>query len=484
MYINEKELKSCYDYSNIENQNANVDELSFNGMTGKMADMVASKDALENYVSETTRRNHESNRIYIHDRSAYTTGQHNCINLPFDDLLNKVIRFRQTNTRPASRLSSAGQLIAIFFQAQSNMQFGGCGATHIDTTLVPYYRLSFYKHYKTAMKYFYGSVVANLSREDIMNLSVIDDFYSDDKAYQYAHDETEEELKQTIESLMHNLNSLMSRASNQLPFTSINYGIDTTVEGRRIIRAILNETIKGSGDKGLTYIFPCQIFQCDKDINLYPNTPNYDLFQLALQCSGKRLYPNYANCNWSAESDKHDNKPENRMSTMGCRTYIGYDINGLGWLKDGRGNAFPTTIILPTIAMETLEEAQGLPQQAVIEVFMRKFSMVINDAKNSLIERYNYACSRKPESASFMYENNVIAGYDGKTIRSAMKHMTLGIGILGLAECLQILIGTNQTTKEGMKLAKRICKFHFDKCLEYKDRYSLNFSSYYTPKTI
>lgn len=317
MFISDNVLRECFDYSNITNSNANVDEVSFNGMTGKVADEVSTKYAFSHLLSEKARKNHEENRIYIHDRSAYSTGMHNCIFLPLDEMLNKVIKFRQTNVRPAGGLRSACQLIAVYFQAQSLCQFGGVGASHLDTTLIPYYRLSYYKHYADGLKWLRGKKIQYATREEIMKRIHVGygTFYNDYEVSEFALEHTQNELHQAIESLLHNLNSLQSRSGNQLPFTSINYGLETCFEGRQIIQAILEETIKGSGDKGLTYIFPCQIFQCDKNINLYPNTPNYDLFNLALVCSSRRLYPNYGNCNWSAENDNEDRN--SRFATMG-----------------------------------------------------------------------------------------------------------------------------------------------------------------------
>ena len=157
---------------------------------------------------------------------------------------------------------------------------------------------------------------------------------------------------------------------------------------------------------------------------------------------------------------------------MGCRTANGWDINGFGQLKDGRGNICPTTIILPTLAMEADRD---------VEKFMKLLEEKLEQAKDSLLYRFDWICSQNPASAKFMYENGLMAGYDGKDIRSALKHGTLAMGMLGMAETLQILIGKDQTTDEGMELAKRICQLYKDKCTQYKEQYKLNFGVYYTP---
>ena len=171
-----------------------------------------------------------------------------------------------------------------------------------------------------------------------------------------------------------------------------------------------------------------------------------------------------------------------------CRTANGWDINGFGQLKDGRGNICPVTIILPTIAMEAKEKIQKYngyipdPESETVEEFMELLDDMIHDAKDMLIERFEYICAQDPSSAKFMYENNVMAGYvPEEGIRSALKHGTLAVGQLGLAECLEILIGENQTHKRGMEVAKRIEQLFKDRCAEFKEEYKLNFGVYYTP---
>lgn len=355
-----------------------------------------------------------------------------------------------------------------------------------------------------------------------------------------------------------NLNTLLSRSGGQLPFSSINYGTCTLPEGRMFIKAVLDKTIEGIGKYHRTSIFPCGIFQWDKYKNAYPGTPNYDLYRLALSSTAQRIYPNYANCQWSNQTaavqfdrnQKHDaleqlqeenkeiydklieilkkNKdlqdklslhidvensviidpvevqtPIEIMSTMGCRTWNGPDINCDAdffkkmfiylvengklprWKmystaqKDGRGNLAPTTIILPTVAMEVKESLNE--GEDLVEKFMIRLDKLIHEAKDSLIERFTLMCSQDNRSARYMYENNTMYGYDGEHIASALKHGTLVIGQIGLAETLQILIGCDHTNPEGMKLAKRIESLYNMRCKEFKEKEHLNFGVYYTP---
>lgn len=557
-----KEIKRKLSGKDVENQNANLDEASFGGRIGEAARVVTKDYALKNCMSKTTRKNHEENISYVHDLDSYAVGMHNCDSIPFDKLLWYGFNTRQTDVRGASSVNTAMQLVAVIFQLQSLQQFGGVSSTHLDWTMVPYVRMSFFKHFCDGVSYIDECTIQKKTREELKDLSINDIFYSSfsNKAYLYALDMTKKEIHQAVEGMYHNLNTLQSRSGNQLPFTSINYGTCTLEEGRMITKAILDVSIEGLGKYEKTSIFPCGIFQYKKGINDKPGTPNYDLKLLALESSTKRLYPNYANCDWSNQiawfkkdrSDKqgyidtlpdsdreklielfkkypkykdifdlddelhvtYNERPCELFSTMGCRTVNGLDINYLeeykrsirafleerfedvnttfvsGAQKDGRGNIAPATIILPTIAMMAREssnvrrdEETGEPaQEDVINEFFKILEQKMDETKDGLIERFRWIASQSPKSATFMYENGTMEGYHPEEgIISALKHGTLTIGELGVSETLYILIGEDQCSPKGMELAKRIEKLYWDKCNEYKAKYSLNFGVYYTP---
>lgn len=474
--------------SDIENQNANVDEMSFGGRVGAASDLQMKKYALDYLVSNKSRANHENNEIYIHDLNAYAVGMHNCLSIPFDNLLAKGFNTRQTDVRPAGSVNTAFQLVAVIFQLQSLQQFGGVSATHLDWTMVPYVRKSFYKHWKDGIRYI-GQIIIPDEDNDVFQgdkeLS-IDNYPKENeykKIYRYAIEQTGKEVHQAVEGMYHNLNTLQSRSGNQLPFTSINYGTCTLPEGRMVTKALLEVSIEGLGRLHKTSIFPCGIFQCMKGVNRKPGDPNYDLFRLALKSTATRLYPNYANVDWSGNAGYDVNDPSTYFSTMGCRTANGFDINGLKQQKDGRGNICPVTIIMPTIAMEAKEYWENNPSgdDSCVETFMEMLDKKIEEAKDMLLERFEYICAQPADSAKFMYENGLMAGYDGISTRSALQHGTLSLGQIGLAETLQILIGCDHTEPEGMKLAKRIEQLFKDRCAEYKEKYRLNFGVYYTP---
>ena len=508
--------------SDVQNQNANVDEHSFGGRMGEARNELMKDYALNYIMSPMSRENHLNNEVYVHDLDSYAVGMHNCLTIPFDDLLAKGFNTRQTDVRPANSINTAFQLVAVLFQLQSLQQFGGVSASHIDWTMVPYVRKSFYKHLKEGLDlqvaYIYGSQQEakdykdlnekNKQRIDeikefeaklgkafydnkIKDISIFDEEYSQKEKFSMAFDDayqrTEKELTQAVEGMYHNLNTLQSRSGNQLPFTSINYGTCTLPEGRMVTKALLEGCIKGVGRVHKTAIFPCGIFQCMKGVNREPGEPNYDLYQLALKSTAQRLYPNYANVDWSTNAGYDINDPKTYVSTMGCRTYNGFDINGLGYLKDGRGNLAPVTIIMPTLAMQAKQEAEEFIAGADIYrnpvgIFLLKLDKKIHEARDMLIERYEWMCKQNPASAKFMYENGLMAGYvPEEGIRSALKHGTLVIGQLGLAETLQILVGCDHTEEKGMEVAKQIEELFNKRCAEFKKDKKLNFGVYYTP---
>lgn len=391
-----KEINKKLAASDIEYQNANVDEASFGGRKGEASSCLNKQLALDYYMNQKFAKNHLLNRIYIHDLDSLVVGQHNCLSLPIDNLLRKGFKTRQTDIRPAKSISTAFQLLAVAFQVQSLQQFGGVSVTHLDWSLVPYIKYSFMKHFILN----HLKLIGEFDKIDLLLMTTeelddwIDnnkqkyfkkwklsykDFYFDNKIFKkrrfrklrrMALLDTIVETNQAAEGMYHNLNTLQSRSGNQLPFTSINYGTCTSSEGRLIIKALLNGSIKGVGINHRTAIFPCGIFQYSKEINGLPGTPNYDMYQLALKSTAKRLYPNYANVDWSGNNDNisYDLKrkyilslskeqkenlkkqlQENKdliektgldlklnpienlsvaiFSTMGCRTANGYDIN-------------------------------------------------------------------------------------------------------------------------------------------------------------
>lgn len=327
--------------TDIQNQNANVDEASFGGRIGEAARVVCKKEALRT-MRKQSRKNHENNQNYIHDLDSWAAGMHNCLSIPFDNLLKNGFTTRQTDVRGANSVNTAFQLVAVIFQLQSLQQFGGVSATHLDWTMVPYVRKSFVKHINdvrdTANELTFGIFnikPLKLDNDFIVNTEINNKIYTGKHWYslfkravhKVALRRTRKEIHQAVEGLYHNLNTLQSRSGNQLPFTSINYGTCTNMSGRMVIDELLTVSIEGLGNYHTTSIFPCSIFQYMKGINDKPGTPNYDLFRKALKSTAKRIYPNYANANWSAQTnwvdkdrnDKQeyiDNLPEDEYNKL------------------------------------------------------------------------------------------------------------------------------------------------------------------------
>ena len=312
--------------SNVVNQNANVDEHSFGGRIGEAASVLTKSYALEYVMSDKARKAHEDNTIYSHDLDSLAVGMHNCLSVPIDYLLKHGFNTRQTDVRPAKSINTAFQLLAVLFQIQSLQQFGGVSSTHTDWTMVPYIRFSFFKHY--VLNYlketdeFVTLNILDMSSDELddwidkhknyylgkFGLTIQDfkfenenDPRFDKRLFKQAMFDTCIETKQAIEGMYHNLNTLQSRSGCQVPFTSINYGVCTLPEGRMCTKYLLETLIKGLGKLKKTSIFPCGIFQVKKGINKERGTTNYDLYRLALKATAQRLYPNYANCDWSVQ---------------------------------------------------------------------------------------------------------------------------------------------------------------------------------------
>ncbi len=483
-----KGIKEKLEAKNVQNQNANLDEKSFGGRVGEATRVITKDFALWNCMSEMARNNHLNNEIYIHDLDSYATGMHNCLTIPFDDLLAKGFKTRQTDVRPANSINTAMQLVAVIFQLQSLQQFGGVSASHLDWTMVPYVRCSFKKHYFDGLRYIRHEKEIDWLNADPKDVSIDHQYYkSDEEVYNYAMDMTLRECHQAVEGMYHNLNTLQSRSGNQLPFTSINYGTCTLPEGRMVTKALLEVSIEGLGEFGRTSIFPCGIFQCMKGVNREPGSPNYDLFRLALKSTSQRIYPNYCNCDTTMNAGYDPKNPSTYYATMGCRTVNGFDINGLGQQKDGRGNICPVTIILPTIAMEAKEKCKQetnnmYTHEMLARYFLNMLETKIEEAKDMLIERFNWICKQSPDSAKFMYENNTMAGYvPEEGIVSALKHGTLTIGLLGMNETTHALFGQDHYVGEGKDLTDRVVDMYVIKCKEYKEALKLNFAVYFTP---
>lgn len=315
-----------------------------------------------------------------------------------------------------------------------------------------------------------------------------DDIYLDNKdnldpiIYQMAYFDLRKEGSQAAQGLYHNLNTLESRQGSQVPFTSINFGRDTSTEGRMVSKWLLDASIDGIGKLHKTSIFPISILQYKKGVNADPEDPNYDIKKLAIKSMSKRIYPNWCNCDWSqAHEDESD--PDTWFSTMGCRTLLGYDINGLGYKRVGRGNNVPNTLILPKLGIE-YGICLGKRDKADLVGFWNALDDSLKLMEKGLLARYEIMIKQSPKAAPFMYQNGTIVnGQECKesTVNS-LKHNTLAMGYLGISEMCIALFGRNHVhSKEAYDFALNVVKRINEYAKEATERNKLNFSCYATP---
>lgn len=635
--INIKKILSC---SNVQNSNANIDEYSFGGRKNESANIIQKEIALNDLIDPEISNAYNEGRLYIHDLSEYTIGEHNCLFADIPRLLANGFEARNGDVRPASCFSTACQLLAVIFQIQSQCQFGGVADNAIDRHLAPYVRKSFIKHYKNGLRWFgnpgdWDTFTANNGL--IIETASISAEWNIFKAfnrlaYAFAMESLEKEGLQSTQALYHNLNTLESRAGSQVPFTSINFGLDTSFEGRKVTEWCLKASIDGIGKNHSTSIFPISIFVNKKEVNDRMYTPNYDLKKLAIKSLTKRIYPNFANGDWiSNKADLHPIKfvnkqyepadfndevvirtdfdymnklnkktveekttldsfikkvitdksadittdkrvttikfvnqkdrflikdsncsnndynrrendhytrlyyisftindsgnigeiyittesagydickkhisdysdtalihvsypnpkwnynPDTEMATMGCRTLIGNDVNGMGYNKLGRGNITPVTINLPYIGIEhgiCLGE-RDTPDE---EGFFKELNHMLDLATKELVDRYEYICSQSIKAGSFMYNNGIIADSDKALflgVKESMKHGSQALGYIGLANACYAMYGKYfHQDKKVLEFAKKVIKTIYDRAKENTAKYHLNFSAYSSP---
>ena len=469
--------------SEVDNRsNANVDEKSFSGREKEASSDIGKMIALDyGGLSDEVAKAHKEMLIYQHDLEKAIYGIHNCLNLNFKEIFTYGFRTRNGDVRPPTSFSTACQLVAVAFQCQSQVQFGGVGTIHLDYDLAPFVKKSFYKHYVNGVKYIENRDIDYSLHPD---LSIDESDYKvySHKAYEYAMDMLEKEGKQAAQGLYHNLNTLESRQGSQVPFTSINVGRDTSPEGKLVTKWIMEASIDGIGRHHLTSIFPISIFQYKVGTNANENDKNYDLKQLALKSMSKRIYPNWCNCDWS-QAHEDENNIDTYFSTMGCRTLIGYDRHGLGYIRQGRGNNVPNTIILPKLGIE-FGICLGERTKPDIEGFWNAFEETLKLTEKGLLERFEIMIKQSPKAAPYMYDNNTIQGAREceENVFNALKHNTLAIGYLGIAEMCQAMFGKNHAQDEEVhKFALSVVKRINEYAAEASERNNLNFSCYATP---
>lgn len=483
-----KQIENIVLCKNVQNSNANVDEHSFGGRKFESANVLHKDIALHAFIRPEVAKAHNESRLYEHDLSEYLIGDHNCLFVDMQRLLNNGFSTRNGDVRPASSFATACQLVAVIFQVQSQVQFGGCASCHIDRDLAPFVKKSFYKHYAKGLKFFekMNAEAVDSMMDDVKKtmLSIEDGWFVQyPEVLAYAKSMLEEEGSQAAQSLYHNLNTLESRAGSQIPFTSLNLGLDTSVEGRLVSRWLLEASIDGIGKYHKTSIFPIGIAQYKKGVNAKPGDPNYDIKQLAIKSLSRRIYPNWVNCDFS-ENHPDPNNPDTEMATMGCRTMLGYDRHGLGYSKVGRGNVCPVTMNLPKIGIKH-GICLGEREVADIDGFWEELDEVLELTETALVDRFYHICNQSVKSAPFMYQNGTIADFEKASINGiyeSMKHGTLAMGYIGIAEMCQAMFGKDHSEDEEVnQFAYSVVEHIANYAKMASDKHDLNFSCYATP---
>ena len=485
-------IKEIIEMKNIENANANVDEGSFSGKNAKITSYFLKEYALNNLIDKEVAKAHREGRLYTHDLDSYCCGQHNCLFIDFQDLFdnNKGFETRNGDVRKPNDIMTFFQLVAVVFQCESQVQYGGVGANKIDYDAAPYVAITFRKTFIDALvdlrditEQEAKKIVESIKDKVKLESSYLKDYYP--KEYEVAKRHTIKKTMQGAESLYHNLNTLESRAGSQVPFTSINFGTDTSPEGRLVSKSLLQASINGIGKFHRTSIFPISIFKYKKGINDKKGTPNYDLKLLAIKSLSKRIYPNF--CNVDISYQKEINCPDDEFSTMGCRTTVGKDINGLGWSKGGRGNISPVTINLVDIGIKN-GICLGERNKADIEGFWKDLDNMLKLSEKALLDRYEWICSQKAKSGFFLHQNGLMKNTIGRKlnleedVRESMKHGTLAVGYIGIAETMVAMFGETQTNNDKIyDFAYKIVEKIYNFTKECTERNSLNFSCYATP---
>ena len=469
----------------VENSNANVDEKSFSGREKEASADVQKVIALDYTLSPEIGNVHKNMLLYQHDLEKTNIGQHNCLFADLGKLFNEGFVTRNGDVRPPSTFGSACQQTAVIFQCQSQVQFGGVGTVHLDYDLAPFVK----KSYQKKLEQYYTDV-EGMSKENAKlvvrakfpDLDMENPYYNNEPAHRFAVAQVERDGAQAAEAMFHNLNTLESRAGSQVPFTSINFGRDTSIEGRFVTRKMLEASLAGIGKHHLTPIFPISIFQYKVGCNANPEDPNYDLKQLAIESLSKRIYPNFVNCDFS-EAHEDLNNPDTYFATMGCRTMLGYDRFSDSYNRVGRGNLVPNTMILPKLGIE-YGICLGEREKPDLDGFWSAFEDLLMLCEQGLLERFDIMVNQPPEAAPFMYQNGTMK--DAQECRmsnyEALKHGTLAMGYIGIAEMCQALFGKNHAEDpEVHAFALSVVKRINDYAKEAADRNNLNFSCYATP---
>ena len=470
----------------VTRENANMNTDSPAGMMMKFASETTKPYVDDYLLSEEALHAVRHGYIHIHDKDYYPTKSLTCVQHPLDRILEYGFIAGHGESRPAKRIETASVIACISLETAQNEMHGGQAIPAFDFYLAPFVRASFIEEIKNLEK-LYGEDFSDLYNVELKDYEKkeLDGLTGRDRVLAHAVNRTVARVHQAMEAFIHNMNTIHSRGGNQVVFSSINYGTDTSAEGRCIIRELLKSTYEGVGN-GATAIFPIQIWKKKRGVSYLPEDPNYDLYQLACKVTARRFFPNFVNLDatfnqhekWDANDPK---RYQYEVATMGCRTRVFEDRYGEK-TSIGRGNLSFTTINIVRIAIECMSIKD---KEERIEKFFKDLDNILEVAARQLCDRFDFQktalAKQFPLVMSKLWNgSDVLKPTD--TIEPVINHGTLGIGFIGLAECLVALIGKHHgESDEAQKLGLRIVGHMRSRANEFSERYDHNFSILATP---
>ena len=472
--------------NDITRENANMNADTPAGMMMKFSSETTKPFVDDYLLSEESREAVRQNRLHIHDKDYYPTKSLTCCQHPLDHILERGFSAGHGSSRAAKRIETASVLACISLETAQNEMHGGQAIPAFDFYLAPYVRSSFVEELK-ALENLTGENYAHLYNKEIDDYlkKPLDGLEGEARMVQHAINKTVARVHQAMEAFIHNMNTIHSRGGNQVVFSSINYGTDTSAEGRCVIRELLNSTYDGVGN-GETAIFPIQIWKKKRGVNYLPGEPNYDLYGLACKVTARRFFPNFLNLDatfnqseaWKADDPK---RYMHEVATMGCRTRVFENRYGMK-TSVGRGNLSFSTINIVRLAIECMDITD---KEARINSFFAKLDNMLDVAARQLNERYDFQKTAMAKQFPLLMRSLWTGAEElspDETIEKVINQGTLSIGFIGLAECLKALVGAHHgESDEAQQLGLRIVDYMRCRCNEFSEKYHHNFSLLATP---
>ena len=472
--------------NDITRENANMNADTPAGMMMKFASETTKPFVDDYLLSEPVREAVAKNYLHIHDKDYYPTKSLTCVQHPLDRILEHGFSAGHGESRPAKRIETASILGCISLETAQNEMHGGQAIPAFDFYLAPFVRKSYIEEVKTLeelsgqdLKHLYEAPI-----EDYLNRP-LEGLAGDARFIQHAINRTVSRVHQSMEAFIHNMNTIHSRGGNQVVFSSINYGTDTSAEGRCIIRELLKSTYRGVGN-GETAIFPIQIWKKKRGVSYLPTDRNYDLYQLACQVTARRFFPNFLNLDatFNQHEDWRADDPQRyryEVATMGCRTRVFENRFGEK-TSIGRGNLSFSTINIVRLAIECRQVKDEADR---IALFFSKLDQMLELTARQLHERLEFQKTAFAKQFPLLMSSLWIGCEKLKsndTIASVINQGTLGIGFIGLAECLVALTGKHHGESEtSQQLGLKIITYMRDRANQFSEQYQHNYSILATP---